>query len=341
MLSMIVILKIQLRNQNDHIDLTLHLYIVDLGLESVNPVDLKSFCSSVSDKHQFQVASRKFLQNKSFLDNMDVIISRYMTEAYGVYPGECSMAGAVTEDPELCFSIEEACQKEVKRVVVIYSLVYHQRFCEIGIQELWVKFGIKVGCRNITICKLGQQLGWEKCSALLKAHILTGCDATSKIGTKAPAVFSKRESYHDDFGIKPLRDSSFVCAKKYLVRVIRPKSNCKTFEDLRNEMCKAKEKALNGLPSTSSTFRGHLLRSHYFVYLCSNLLDSCSKIIEHVNCWWIIENGLLVPTKSFTTISSDLTTKCRYKKWCTENCGCKRTFTKCTKYWTCTNCKNV
>ena len=68
--------------------------------------------------------------------------------------------------------------------VVIYSLAYHQRFCEHGIQELWIKFEIKDGCRNIPIHKLGQQLGGEKCSALLKAYILTGFDVTSKIGTK-------------------------------------------------------------------------------------------------------------------------------------------------------------
>ena len=46
----------------------------------------------------------------------------------------------------------------------------------------------------------------------------------------------------------------------------------------RYEIFKIKENALNELPPKSSTIRGHLLRSHYFVYLCSNLLDSCSKI---------------------------------------------------------------
>ena len=164
-----------------------------------------------------------------------------MTDVYSVYPGEHIVAGVVTEDPELCFSIEEAdsriipqitkaCQNEVKRIVVmsnntdvvICSLVYHQRLCELGIQELWVKFGIKGVCRN-TNSQAGQQLGGEKCSALLKAHILTGCDVTSKIGTNVSAVASKSKSYLDGFGIECLRDSSFVLGKKYLMRVISPK----------------------------------------------------------------------------------------------------------------------
>ena len=31
-----------------------------------------------------------------------------MSDAYGVYPGECIIAGVVIEDPELNFSTEEA-----------------------------------------------------------------------------------------------------------------------------------------------------------------------------------------------------------------------------------------
>ena len=44
--------------------------VVELGLECVIPVDLKSFWSSASNKHQLQVASRKFFRNKSFLNEM-------------------------------------------------------------------------------------------------------------------------------------------------------------------------------------------------------------------------------------------------------------------------------
>ena len=50
MLSTIVIYKTQLKNQNDHIDLT-PIDVVDLGHESVIEVDLKPFWSSVSNKY--------------------------------------------------------------------------------------------------------------------------------------------------------------------------------------------------------------------------------------------------------------------------------------------------
>ena len=157
-----------------------------------------------------------------------------MSDAYGAYPGECIIAWVVREDLELYFSTEEAdsriiphiakaCQEEVKRVVVIpsdtivaiYSSAYHQRFCELRIQELWVKFGIEDGHRNIPIHELKQQLYGDKCSALLKAYILTGCDETSKIGNEVLAMAILKR-----LNIEYLRDSSIAWAEKYLVRVI-------------------------------------------------------------------------------------------------------------------------
>ena len=51
--------------------------------------------------------------------------------------------------------------------------------------------------------------------------------------TKASLFASEPESYLEDFGIESLKDSSFVCAKKYIMRVISSKSNCKTFDTLK------------------------------------------------------------------------------------------------------------
>ena len=50
---------------------------------------------------------------------------------------------------------------------------------------------------------------------MLKAYIVTGCDETRKLGTKASAVDSKAESYLEDFDIESMRDSRFVSAKTY------------------------------------------------------------------------------------------------------------------------------
>ena len=70
--------------------------IADLGLESRMPVDLKSFWSSVGNEHQVQMAPRNFFQNKTFLNEIDIILRKYKTDPYDV-------AAIVTKDPELCF----------------------------------------------------------------------------------------------------------------------------------------------------------------------------------------------------------------------------------------------
>ena len=55
---------------------------------------------------------------------------------------------------------------------------------------------------------------WKEKHKVLKVDSLTRCNKTSKIGTTAPGVVSKPESYLEGFGTEPLRDSSFACAKK-------------------------------------------------------------------------------------------------------------------------------
>ena len=73
-----------------------HVVYVIYKITSVTSVNLKSFWSSTSNK----VASTNFLQ-KSFLKEIDVILSGYMIDVYGVYLDQRIVAGVVIEDPEL------------------------------------------------------------------------------------------------------------------------------------------------------------------------------------------------------------------------------------------------
>ena len=51
--------------------------------------DFKSSCPPASYKNQFQIASRKFFQNKSLLNKIDITLNKYVPDAYNVYHGEC------------------------------------------------------------------------------------------------------------------------------------------------------------------------------------------------------------------------------------------------------------
>ena len=48
---------------------------------------------------------------------------------------------------------------------------------------------------------------------LLKVHMITGCDVTSKTGTKSAALKSVPHMYLNNFGENELLESSFVDAE--------------------------------------------------------------------------------------------------------------------------------
>ena len=62
---------------------------------------------------------------------------------------------------------------------------------EKGLVEIWMKYGTGEGERLIPMHILGNIIKPKLCKIILKAHILTGCDVTSKVGTKLAALNSE------------------------------------------------------------------------------------------------------------------------------------------------------
>ena len=69
-----------------------------------------------------------------------------------------------------------------------------------NVNKIWVKFGIHERQRHIPVYKLAEILGTEKSRALFKAHIVTGHDVTSIIGSKSAAFKVCLEKHLYDFG---------------------------------------------------------------------------------------------------------------------------------------------
>ena len=57
-----------------------------------------------------------------------------------------------------------------------------------------------MNARDIPVYQFAEILGTERLRALLKAHILTGCDVTSKTGSKSAACKACPEKHLCDFG---------------------------------------------------------------------------------------------------------------------------------------------
>ena len=120
---------------------------------------------------------------------------------------------------------------------VILLLHYIGLFKEGGLQELWVQIGTGDKQRMIPLHVMHLKLGDKLCHVLIKAHITTGDDALSKVGTKHAALVCRPERFLSSFGESPvLSEADLHQVEQYLIRVwagARSKPTATTFDQLR------------------------------------------------------------------------------------------------------------
>ena len=99
-----------------------------------------------------------------------------------------------------------------------------------GLKELWVRAGVGDTTRYIPLHTLYEWQGSELCKVLPALHSLTGCDTTSRVGTKKAALKTNPEKILGQFGLLPnLPQTIIKKAEEYLVKVLRPGSEAKNF----------------------------------------------------------------------------------------------------------------
>jgi hypothetical protein len=334
--------------------------IVNLNLDSVMPVEIDKFWASPTNKEKLQILSRNFFINKAKESGKNVVLSGYVTDKEGICSAleirnqdithrhdlDCMAEEA---DCRLILHIAKAGEEHFTRIlvlsndtdVVIYNLAYYDKFKMVNIEKIWIRYGLKEKVRNIPIHWIADILGTDKSLALLKAHVLTGCDVTSKVGSKAAALKAEPEIYLKDFGEEPITQTVLQQAEKYLVKVTKPNASIDTFDDLRYMMYTSKNKTLSDLPPTSSTIEGHLLRSHYFISVCLGLLDITKENPQPLNYGWRLSNGLLVPEQRLLPMPVQFTITCGCSKGCKKGCSCRKQEELCTEYCKCQSCENM
>ena len=122
--------------------------------------------------------------------------------------------------------------------------------------QIWCRPKVRFIHLHIFIARLDQNLHF----VLLKVHILTGCDVTSKIGTNSAALKYDPHMYLKNFGENELLQSSFADAELYLIKVLQRNSTSTTFDELRYELYGKKIKTLYDLPPISRSLQRHFER---------------------------------------------------------------------------------
>ena len=179
---------------------------------------------------------------------------------------------------------------------VVVLFLYHIHFLKINeLKQLWILYGTGDKKLYLPIHYLAERLGEKQCSVILKAHILTRSDYTSKIGTKAGALRCSPDKYITNFGEENMTSYDMNYAEKYLVKVYKSASKAETFNELRTEQYVEKSSSLLTLAPTSSAIYGHLKRCLYVVRLHMSLLHDFNEDPQHFG--WTKDGGLLLPEK--------------------------------------------
>ena len=177
------------------------------------------------------------------------------------------------------------------------------------------------------------------CSNLFKAHVLTGSDTTSKIGTKAAAIKCGQIDYRNNFRLEYSIKSQFENAEKHLVAVLQKNSKSENFDELRYEQyIDFKSKSLTEFAPTSSSIEGHLSHCYYAVYNSINVLKVIESLDPVMHGWKLTHNGFL-PEEREKEMPAEYTITCNYKIRCTARCKCVKNDVFCTIFCKCRNQK--
>lgn len=196
---------------------------------------------------------------------------------------------------------------------------------------MWQQYGTGEKRRMLPLHQAVSQLGSSLAKAVIKAHILTGDDCMSKVGSKHAAISCDPVQYLTNFGeTDMLLEQDAVLAEKYLVRVFagaRSTTTCETFDQLRVESYISARVGIDDLPPTSSEIRGHIQRGAFLVHKACHLLsivDEQEDRLQPLQHGWEEHFNALLPAKCLKPLPQSILKICKCSGDCsTRRCGCR------------------
>ena len=316
--------------------------IIEIKRDTPLPKQMPQFWALPSNKVKLELLSREMaLENIS-----NVVISGMVVNDEQVSARIKQPDSPARDVPELNSWVEEAdsripalirwsAQNGCQRMLVFsndadsvcYALRYFNDFENTGLQELWIHYGKP---RHwVPVHKIVLRMGNPRARAVIKAHILTGNDHLSKVGTKHAALHYSPDVSLSTFGeTAVLSETEIQAAEEYLVKCYNGvKSVCsvKTFDELRLYTKSTKIIGLDQLPPTSAVIRAHIRRAYFDVRYDVTLLAEPPQLDPLDFCWKECD-GVLLPDKSLKPIPEDILKLCGCGGKCdSSKCSCKKT----------------
>ena len=89
------------------------------------------------------------------------------------------------------------------------------------------------------------------------------------------------------------------------------------------------------LPRTSNMSHGYILKSHYFVLICSNRISVPETSFNPVEFGWNSIDSVLLPNKCIVQLPEMYTVTCGCKKKCSARCQCSQFGASCAEFCKC------
>ena len=138
--------------------------------------------------------------------------------------------------------------------------------------------------------------------------MLTGCDYTSKVGTKPPALKADPVNYLQNFGCSNLgpTDDEILKAEAYLVEVFKNGTSCTTMNELRDHLYHhSKCASIEQLPPTSHALKAHILRAYYGTYVLTTIQSDNRTMLNPLLYGYVEEDELLLPDMAFKCVPEE------------------------------------
>ncbi|KAG1701651.1 hypothetical protein GQR58_004686 [Nymphon striatum] len=218
--------------------------------------------------------------------------------------------------------------------VIVALLFYVPVFLQERLMELWIRAGRGNTSRFLPLHTLYASLGRDLCTVLPAIHSLTGCDITSKIGTKKAALKANPETHLQGFGTSPPSVAVIQHAETYLLHVVDNRSKSRSFDQLRTQLFHfSKSASHQNLPPTSQGLKPHIYRAFYNAYITMHVLDRQLNVrtedLNPVDYGFRLEDGQLLPSTSWKTLEARWVVVCNCGKCARVTCPSREALVHC------------
>ena len=225
--------------------------------------------------------------------------------------------------------------------VVVIALSH---FDSLGLNELWIAFGVGDKLRYIAIHTIVTTLGIEKCKSLPFFHALTGCDTTSSFlghGKKGAwdtwNLFPEVSSTFVLLSNKPSLESVQQCLKlieRFIILLYDRTSGKDSVNSARKHLFTKKSRQMQNLPPTQAALMEHIKRACYQAGYCWACALQTEPELPSPSDWgwqkltdkWEPKWSSLQPLSN----SCSELISCQCKKGCTKRCKCHKACLPCT-----------